>query len=445
MTDIPKGSVARAAKLVGLPLGHAGRVALGVGKRVGGRPAEAVAAELQARTAEQLFAVLGTLKGGAMKFGQALSVMEAAMPEDLAGPYRATLTKLQEAGPPMGADRVHEILARELGPRWASTKLVEFDDVPAASASIGQVHKGVWRDGRVVAVKIQYPGAAQALLSDLNQISRVARMAGSWVPGIDVKPIMDELKARMSEELDYHLEARNQRHFAAAFRGDDDVLVPDVLVESSNVIVTEWVDGTPLSRIIAEGTPEQRDEAATLYLEFLLRAPNVARMLHADPHPGNFRVTDDGRLGVLDFGAVNRLPQGLPASLGRVLTEALAGDAPALEQALRSEGFIRKGIEIDPDGLLAYLTPLVEPLLHDEFTPTRAWLRGAAATLQDPRRPQFLIGLKLNLPPEYLLIHRVWLGGIGVLSQLGGTVPLREMVCAHLSGVDESRLPPSPV
>ncbi len=369
MTDIPKGSVARAAKLVGLPLGHAGRVALGVGKRVGGRPAEAVAAELQARTAEQLFAVLGTLKGGAMKFGQALSVMEAAMPEDLAGPYRATLTKLQEAGPPMGADRVHEILARELGPRWATTKLVEFDDVPAASASIGQVHKGVWRDGRVVAVKIQYPGAAQALLSDLNQISRVARMAGSWVPGIDVKPIMDELKARMSEELDYHLEARNQRHFAAAFRGDDDVLVPDVLVESSNVIVTEWVDGTPLSRIIAEGTPEQRDEAATLYLEFLLRAPNVARMLHADPHPGNFRVTDDGRLGVLDFGAVNRLPQGLPASLGRVLTEALAGDAPALEQALRSEGFIRKGIEIDPDGLLAYLTPLVEPLLHERVHP----------------------------------------------------------------------------
>ena len=168
------------------------------------------------------------------------------MPEELAGPYRATLTKLQESGPPMGADRVHQILARELGPRWASTKLVEFDDVPAASASIGQVHKGVWRDGREVAVKIQYPGAAEALLSDLNQLSRVARIAGSWVPGIDVKPIMDELKARMSEELDYHLEARHQRHFATAFRDDDDVLVPDVLVDSHHVLVTEWVDGTPL-------------------------------------------------------------------------------------------------------------------------------------------------------------------------------------------------------
>src|SRR5688572_6690761 len=444
VTDIPRSSIARTAKLVGLPLGHAGRAALGMGKRVGGRPAEVVAAELQARTAEQMFAVLGQLKGGAMKFGQALSVMEAAMPEELAGPYRATLTKLQESGPPMGADRVHQILARELGPRWATTKLVEFEDLPAAAASIGQVHKGVWRDGREVAVKIQYPGAAGALLSDLNQLALVARVAGSWVPGLDIKPIMEELKARMSEELDYHLEARNQRHFANAFRGDEDVLVPDVLVDSTHVIVTEWVDGTPLARIITHGTKEQRDEAATLYLEFLLRAPNRARLLHADPHPGNFRITDDGRLAVFDFGAVNRLPNGLPSSIGRVLTEALAGDAPALEAGLRQEGFIRKNIDIDPQALLEYLTPLVEPLLHEQFTPTREWLRGAAATLQDPRRPQFLVGLKLNLPPEYLLIHRVWLGGIGVLSQIGGTVPLREMICAHLPGVDESRLPPPP-
>ena len=116
----------------------------------------------------------------------------------------------------------------------------------------------------------------------------------------------------------------------------------------------------------------------------------------------------------------------------------------ALEAGLRREGFIRKGVEIDPEELLAFLTPLVEPLLEEEFTFSREWLRGAAAPIQDPRRPQFLVGLKLNLPPEYLLIHRVWLGGIGVLSQIGGTVPLREMVCAHLPGIDESRLPPPP-
>ncbi len=442
--EIPGSSFARAARLAGLPLGHAGRAALGVGKRVGGRPAEAVAAELQARTAAQMFAVLGELKGGAMKFGQALSVLEAAMPEDLAGPYRATLTKLQESGPPMGAARVHQILAEELGPRWASTKLVEFDDVPAAAASIGQVHRGVWRDGREVAVKIQYPGAGKALLSDLNQISRVARITASWVPGIDVKPIMDELRARMSEELDYALEARNQRHFARAFRDDDSVFVPDVLVDSPQVLVTEWVEGTPLARVITDGTPEERDEAATLYLEFQLRAPNRARLLHADPHPGNFRITPDGRLGVLDFGAVNRLPEGLPSEMGAILTAALSGDGDGLVRVLRHEGFIKRGIDIDPQGLVEYLDPLVEPILHEQFTPTREWLRGAAAKIQDPRRPQFLVGLKLNLPPEYLLIHRVWLGGIGVLSQIGGTVPLRELVCAHLPGVDESRLPPDP-
>lgn len=441
---IPGSSIARAARLAGLPLGHAGRAAFGVGKRIGGRPAEAVAAELQARTAEQLFAVLGELKGGAMKFGQALSVMEAAMPEELAGPYRATLTRLQESGPPMGVDRVHAILAQELGPRWASTKLVEFDDTPAAAASIGQVHRAVWRDGREVAVKIQYPGAGKALLSDLNQISRVARVAGSWVPGIDVKPIMDELRARMSEELDYALEAKHQRHFAKAFRDDDEVFVPDVLVESPQVLVTEWVEGTPLAEVIREGTQEQRDEAASLYLEFQLRSPGRARLLHADPHPGNFRITPDGRLGVLDFGAVNRLPDGLPAEMGAILTAALSGDGDELVTVLRAEGFIKRGIDIDPAGLVQYIEPLLEPILHEQFTPTRSWLRGAAAQLQDPRRPQFLVGLKLNLPPEYLLIHRVWLGGIGVLSQLGGTVPLREMICAYLPGVDESRWPPAP-
>ncbi|MBK9476598.1 MAG: AarF/ABC1/UbiB kinase family protein [Tetrasphaera sp.] len=443
MSEIPRGSISRTAKLVGLPLGHASRAAVGLGKRVGGRSAEEVTAELQARTAEQLFAVLGQLKGGAMKFGQALSVLEAALPEEFSAPYRATLTKLQEAAPPMPAERVHAILARELGPRWASTKLVEFDDTPAAAASIGQVHRATWRDGREVAVKLQYPGAAKALLSDLNQLARVARMAGGLVPGIDVKAITTELRERMSEELDYRLEARHQRHFAAAFRGDDDVLIPDVLADSTHVIVSEWVDGTPLSKIITDGEADARDEAASLYLEFLLRGPNRARLLHADPHPGNFRVTDDGRLGVLDFGAVNRLPDGLPSTMGEVLTNALVGDAEGLVAGLRANGFIRPGVEMEAEPLLGFLGPLVEPVLYEEFQFSREWLREAAAAVRDPRRPAFLIGLKLNLPPEYLLIHRVWLGGIGVLSQINGTVPLRDLMCAHLPGLDETRLPPS--
>ena len=443
MSDLPRRAVSRTARLASLPLGFAGRQAVGLGKRVGGKPAEAVAAELQARTAEQLFKVLGELKGGAMKFGQALSVMEAAMPEELAGPYRATLTKLQEAAPPLPAETVHRVLAEELGPRWRTAKFQSFDDVPAAAASIGQVHRAVWRDGRPVAVKIQYPGAAQALLSDLNQLARVARVAGGWIPGIDIKPITDELKSRMSEELDYNLEAANQSRFAKVFRDDPHFVVPDVLVNSEHVIVSEWLDGLPLSTIVASGTPDQRNEASRLYLEFLLVGPGRAGLLHADPHPGNFRLTPDGRLGVIDFGAVNRLPRGLPSAMGELISDALDGDALTLVDGLRREGFIKPSMQVDPHAVLEYLSPLIEPMRHDEFTFTRAWLRGAAQHLNDVRQPEFLVGMKLNLPPDYLLIHRVWLGGIGVLCQLGGTIPARGIIVEHMPGMRLRHLPPA--
>src|ERR687889_1472324 len=149
VNDIPRRAVTRSAKLAALPLGVAGRATWGLGKRIGGRPAEIVAAELQARTAEQLFQVLGQLKGGAMKAGQALSVFEAALPEEVAAPYRAALTKLQEAAPPLPAASVHKVLAAELGPDWRS-QFQEFSDVPAAAASIGQVHRARWSDGREV-------------------------------------------------------------------------------------------------------------------------------------------------------------------------------------------------------------------------------------------------------------------------------------------------------
>lgn len=434
----------RAARLAGLPLGAAGRTALGLGKRLGGRPAEIVAAEVQARTAEQLFTVLGELKGGAMKMGQILSVMEAAFPEEIAAPYRAMLTQLQDSAPAMPASTVHEILARELGPRWHSTKLPEFDDTPAASASIGQVHRGVWRDGREVAVKVQYPGVGPALMSDLRQVSRVARMAGVVVPGMDIKPVTEELMSRMSEELDYDLEAKHQRAFHRAFADHPHIVVPDVLVHSEHVIVTEWVDGTPLSRIIADGTAQQRDAAAERYLEALLVGPVHARLLHADPHPGNFRLREDGSLVVLDFGAVNRLPQGIPPAMGRLLALAVAGDAEAAERGLREEGFIRATMRIDPDQLLAYLSPFLEPLRHEEFTFTRGWLRGLSAHVNDPRKPEWFVGTKLNLPPAYLLIHRVWIGGIGVLCQIGGTVRAREAIIEHLPGMDADLMPPLP-
>jgi predicted unusual protein kinase regulating ubiquinone biosynthesis (AarF/ABC1/UbiB family) len=439
VTDLPRRAMTRTAKLATLPLGLAGRTALGIGKRVGGRPAELVAAEVQARTAEQLFKVLGELKGGAMKFGQALSIFEAAMPEELAGPYRATLTKLQDAAPPMPAATVHKVLATELGAGWRR-KFSAFDDTPAAAASIGQVHRGVWKDGRPVAVKVQYPGAGDALISDFTQVARVGRIAAGWIPGLDIKPILEELKTRVVEELDYRLEADAQAKFAESFRGDEVFAIPEVVAATQHVIVSEWLEGIPLSRLIAEGTQEERDLGARRYLEFLLAGPARAGLLHADPHPGNYRLTADGRFGVLDFGAVKRLPEGMPLEIGRLLTLALAEDADAVVAGLREEGFIKASIEIDGKALLDYLRPFLEPARHTTWTFSRAWMRELFTYLNDPRRPQWSMGLKLNLPPEYLLIHRVWLGGIGVLCQIEGEVPVLQVLAEWLPAFDVEAL-----
>jgi len=433
VSDIPRRAVTRGAKLASLPIGVAGRATLGLGKRIGGKPAEAVAAELQARTAEQLFQVLGQLKGGAMKFGQAMSVFEAALPDEVAAPYRAALTKLQEAAPPLPIETVHRVLTEQLGPQWR-TLFTTFDDTPAAAASIGQVHKAVWSDGREVAVKIQYPGAGPALLGDLRQLARLARVFAVFSPGLDVKPLLRELEERVAEELDYRLEAASQETFAQAYDGDPDIRVPHVLTGGERVLVTEWMDGTPLSRIIRDGTLEQRDHASSLLAQFLFSGPVLAGLLHADPHPGNFRLLPDGRLGVIDFGAVNRLPDGAPEPIGRLARLALDGRANEVLDALRAEGFVKQGIEVDAHEVLDYLLPLLAPVAEPTFRFSREWLRGQAMRLGDPRSPAAQLGRQLNLPPSYLLIHRVTLGTIGVLCQLGGAAPFRELMQAWQPG-----------
>ncbi len=414
--DVPRNAVTRAAKLARLPIGLAGRTAVGVGKRIGGRSAEIVAQEIQQRTADQIFRVLGELKGGAMKLGQALSIFEAALPPEIAGPYRATLTKLQESAPPLPAATVHRVLAEDMGPDWRS-RFESFSDSPAAAASIGQVHKAVWHDGRTVAVKIQYPGAGRALLGDFNQLARLGRLFGMLMPGLEVKPLLDELRSRVAEELDYAMEAEAQRRFAEAYRDDPDIYVPDVVAGTEHVLVTEWMDGTPLSAVISDGSKENRDRTGILLVRFLFSGPARAGLLHADPHPGNFRLLADGRLGVIDFGAVDRLPDGLPPFFGRLLrlmhTDA---DVSAVEQELREHGFLRPGISVDLDALHAFLAPLAEPSAVDSFKFTREWMRDEAARVTDLRASS--ISRKFNVPPTYVLIHRVSTAGIGVLCQL---------------------------
>ncbi|MFC5728854.1 MULTISPECIES: ABC1 kinase family protein [Nocardioides] len=440
MADLPRKAAARTARLAALPLGYAGRTALGFGRRLGGAQADAVMSDIQQRTAEQLFRTLGELKGGAMKFGQALSVLEAALPEEMAAPYREHLTRLQDAAPPMPTQTVRDILAEDLGEDWKD-QLTWLDGAPAAAASIGQVHQARWHDGRMVAVKVQYPDAGAALESDLRTLARAARAIGPLIPGVDMKPLVEEIQARAIEELDYDLEAEAQREFAAAFRDDPDIVVPDVVAVGKRVLVTEWLESAgSLATIIADGTRAERDHYGGLFARFLFSGPTRTGLLHADPHPGNYRIirNDDGtpgRLGVLDYGAIARLPQrGLPAPLGRIVRLCADGDVEALMEGLRAEGFVKDRIQIDPHQVLSYLAPFAEPTKVERFRFTREWMREQFQRLNNPKDPAYTVTIKLNLPASYLLIHRTTVGGVGVLSQLEAEAPFRALMEEFLPG-----------
>jgi predicted unusual protein kinase regulating ubiquinone biosynthesis (AarF/ABC1/UbiB family) len=427
LTDIPRRTAARTAKLASLPLGMAGRAAAGWGRRLAGGDGEQISAQMMARSAEQLFAVLGELKGGAMKFGQALSVFEAAIPDEYAAPFRESLVKLQTAAPPMPSSEVDRMLSEQFGRGWRE-RFAEFDDTPAAAASIGQVHRGVWHDGRVVAVKVQYPGAEEALRSDLRQLSRMTRFMQPLAPGMELKPLVAELRDRMEEELDYRDEADNQRVFAEAFEGDERVKVPRVFASAPKAMISEWVSGRKLSDVIRSGGQPERDATAALLAEFLYSSPARVGLLHADPHPGNFQVMEDGRLLVLDFGAVARLPGGLPRPLSMMVRLALEDREADLLDLLRREHFVRPGSDVGAEEVMAYLAPFTEPLRTESFRFDRAWLQKQAERLGDLRGPHFKISRELNLPAQHLLIHRVTMGTLGVLCQLDADVPLRGIV-----------------
>ncbi|AWB93146.1 ABC1 kinase family protein [Aeromicrobium chenweiae] len=445
--DQPKGrpltgsAFARTARLASLPIGFAGRTTLGLGKRVVGAPANLVLDEVQRRTADQIFSVLGQLKGGAMKFGQAMSIFESALPDELIGPYRETLVKLQDSAPPMPPATVHRVMVQEFGGSWRA-QFPTFEDRPAASASIGQVHRATWLDPADpdaapvdVAVKLQYPGAAKALISDLRQIGRLARMFGIIAPGLDVKPLVKELQDRVAEELDYSLEAEAQRVFATAFADDPEITVPMPMAHTERALVSSWLEAdSSLAQIITSGTQEERDRYGEAYVRFLFAGPQRTGMLHADPHPGNFRIMPDGRLGVVDFGAVARLPDGLPPTMGRLLRFAVDGDYDSVVEGLHEEGFLKSTKDLDADTIARYIGPFVEPAQVERFTFSREWIRAQTLRVSAPTAEGMGTAMKINLPPQYLLIHRVWIGGIGVLSQLGATAPFRAILEESLPG-----------
>jgi predicted unusual protein kinase regulating ubiquinone biosynthesis (AarF/ABC1/UbiB family) len=424
---LPRGTTARTARIAALPLAFTGRAVAGWGRRLAGADPQAVSAAAMERNAEQLFAVLGQLRGGAMKVGQALAVYESMMPAELAEPYRRALVRLQAQGPAMPARDVHRVLDEQLGRQWR-TRLPDLDDVPTAAASIGQVHRARTAQGRAVAVKIQYPGADQALETDLRVLERFARLFTLIVPGLDARAVMRELRARTLEELDYRVEADRQRAFAAVYGGGEHLHVPAVVAAAPKVLVSEWLDGTPLATLIGRD-PEgaDRDRYAHTIVETMFSSPVRVGLLHADPHPGNFLVLRDGRLGMVDFGAAAAMPGGIPPVLARILRYIADGEPEQMMALLHAEGFIHG--EIGPDEVLAYIGALADPLRVPRFRFDRAWMAAQGARVADLRGAAYReTGRALTLPPDHLMFLRVLTGWMNVLAQLDCTVAVRGIV-----------------
>jgi predicted unusual protein kinase regulating ubiquinone biosynthesis (AarF/ABC1/UbiB family) len=433
VAEIKRGRAARNAKLASLPVGFAGRAALGFGKRLTGSSRDEVNAELMEKAAHQLFTVLGELKGGAMKVGQALSVMEAAIPDQFGEPYREALTKLQKDAPPMPAARVHRVLDAQLGTRWRE-RFASFDDAPFASASIGQVHKAVWADGRAVAVKIQYPGADEALRADLKTMKRMVSVFKQLSPGADVQGVVDELIERTEMELDYRLEAENQRAFAKGYRNDPHFVVPAIVASSPKVVVAEWMDGIPMAQIIRTGTTAQRDIVGTRLFELTYDAPRRIELMHGDAHPGNFMLLPGDKLGVLDFGAVAPMPGGIPVELGLTVRYALEKDYDKLLPTMEKIGFIQRGQQVSPREIDEMLRQYVEPLEVEVFHYTRKWLQKMAAANMEISVDTIKTARQMDIPAKLAIPMRVIASNVAISCQLDAHIPTKALASELIPG-----------
>lgn len=430
------GSLSRTLVVAGIPVRAAGRGA--TARVLGLLLGESDERRQRAReeTAADTRRTLGSLKGGALKAGQLLSTVESVFPQDPDSTWQEALTALQQDNPTLPFDRIEPVLVTEFGTQWRS-RFLDFDTAAVAAASIGQVYRATWCDGRQVAVKVQIPGIAQALAADVRLLSRVLRASALLAPGVAMPPLIRELRSRVIAELDYEQEASAQRIFAQEYHGDPEFLVPHVVHVGEQVLVTEWLDGQPLARVARAGTQGERDRAGLLYQRFFLQAPMRTGLLHTDPHPGNFRLTNDGRLGVLDFGSTMDLPGGLPATFGSLISALSSDDPEQVQRRLLDQGLLQRGSRRDVVKLMDYLAPFTEPARHEEFAFSRQWLNKVFARAHDPRNPDFIVAMKLSLPAEQLFTHRVWLGIVGVLSSLEAHLPVAAELRAYLPGFEE--------
>src|SRR6266576_6580651 len=299
----------------------------------GDEAAEEALARRQLETAKQIVAALGTMKGAAMKLGQVMSFLDVGLvPEQYREEFQHELAKLRDAAPPVSFKQMRRVIEEDLEEPLADL-FDAFEEEPIAAASIGQVYRGTLKDGREVAVKVQYPGVASAVRADLQNLDMILRLLKRMTPGLDVKAIAEEIKERIGEELDYELEAQNQRSLARIFAGHPFIVVPDVVssLTRERVMVSDFVRGVGFEELKGRSQAE-RDRIGEIVFRFFLGCLYRHRQFSGDPHPGNFLLQDDGRVAFLDFGLFKRMerePVELELACQRAVVE---GDGQALHR-----------------------------------------------------------------------------------------------------------------
>src|SRR5215216_1340823 len=416
----PSNRIGRSARLGGLVAGQSARWA---GTRAANlvrspEDADAATGERAGALARELVKQLGQLRGAAMKVGQVLSTIDfTAIPESEREEFKATLAALRDDVPPLPFKKVRKLLEDELGGR-VGDHFESFEEDAFAAASIGQVHRAVTLDGDAVAVKIQYPGVAEAVESDLRNLSLLLPLVKRLAPGLDVKALYGELRERIAEELDYELEAQNQRAVARAHRGHPFAHVPEVHTELSSrrVLVTDLLAGARFEEVKALEEPT-RDRYAEIVFRFYFGLVHHTGRVSGDPHPGNYLLLEDGRVGFLDFGLMRVIDRGYLDREASVAVAIDAGDAGAVHAALSDLGYLPEPETFEPDALLAQVAAMGEWYFEPRprrFSP--AYVAELTDSTSGPRSPWFAQMRRQTLPPQALLLRRM--EGL-VLSTLG--------------------------
>lgn len=377
-------------------------------------------ADLERREAHDVVGSLGDMKGALMKLGQMASYLDEGMPE----PMRQALAGLRAAAPPMPSDLALTEIERSLG-RPLHEIFSEIDAEPLAAASIGQVHRAVTVDGREVAVKVQYPGIGQAIASDLDNTERLSMILGLVYPGLNPGALVDELRARINEELDYRHEAANQNLFAAYWAGHPHVWVPAVHddLTTTTVLTTEFVRGRPFEAVY-DADPETRQRVAEVVYRFVFRSLNRQYVFNGDPHPGNYLLADDGRVAFVDFGLVKHFAPDEVDQFAKLIRAMIARDPAAFRTTAEEVEVLRPGAPFEDQDVFDWFASYYELILDDELvTVTPEYSARLLRQTFDARTHAIL--KHTNVPPTFALIQRINLGLFSILGQLGATANWR--------------------